>query len=86
MNIKNIVVIGCLAGMLLLLLMVVINMLMNAVIPTDMSRYGGMRGSDDPVMITSMTWPLDFYVSTALREIISFPVMGILFTEIWKVS
>ena len=38
------------------------------------------------VMITSMTWPIDFYVSTALWEIISFPVMGILFTKNWKVS
>jgi hypothetical protein len=138
MNVKNIALSGCLAGIIILILMVIINVLVNAVIPTDMSRYGGMRGSDDPVMIlfffypfvvafaaailfdtvrnclsgtppekglmfgallliiitipslyvmiTSMTWPIDFYFSTALWEIISFPVMGILFTKIWKVS
>lgn len=118
--------------------MVVINALVNMFIPTDMSRYGGMRISDDPViilfffypfvvafaaailfatvrscltgtplekgmmfgviliiimtlpglyvMITSMTWPVDFSISTAHREFISFPAMGILFTKIWKVS
>ncbi len=43
MNVKNIVVSGCLAGILILILMVVINVLVNAVIPTDMSRYGGMQ-------------------------------------------
>jgi hypothetical protein len=36
------------------------------------------------VMITSMTWPIDFYFRTALWEIISFPLMGLLFTKIWK--
>jgi hypothetical protein len=138
MNIKNIVVSGSLAGILILILMVVINVLVNVIIPTDLSRYGGMRGSDDPVMIlfffypfvvafaaailfdtvrfcltgtsfekglmfgallltimtipslyvmiTSMTWPIDFYVSTALWEFISFPAMGILFTKIWNVT
>jgi hypothetical protein len=138
MNVKNIVVSGCLAGFLILILMVVINVLVNVVIPTDMSRYAGMRGSDDPVMIlfffypfvvafaaailfdivrscltgihlkkglmfgalllttmtlpslyvmiTSMTWPIDFYVSTALWEFISLPAMGILFTKIWNVT
>ncbi|HZK30412.1 MAG TPA: hypothetical protein VFC43_04150 [Methanoregula sp.] len=138
MNVKNIAVSGFLAGILILILMVVINVLVNAVIPTDMGRYGGMRDSDDLVMIlfffypfvvaftaailfdavrssltgtplekgllfgallltimtipslyvmiTSMTWPIDFYISTALWEIISFPVMGILFIKIWKVS
>jgi hypothetical protein len=37
------------------------------------------------VMITSMTWPLDFYVSTGIWEIISFPLMGVMFAKIWKV-
>jgi len=35
------------------------------------------------VMVTSMTWPLDFYISTGIWEIISFPLMGILFARIW---
>ena len=37
--------------------MVVINVLVNAVIPTDMSRYGGMRDSDDPVLILFFFYP-----------------------------
>jgi hypothetical protein len=37
------------------------------------------------VMYTSMTWPLDFYVSTGIWEIIAFPLMGILFARIWKI-
>ena len=37
------------------------------------------------VMITSMTWPLDFYVSTGIWEIISFPLMGVLFAKIWNI-
>lgn len=36
------------------------------------------------VMITSMTWPLDFYVSTGIWEVISFPLMGVLFAKIWN--
>jgi hypothetical protein len=38
------------------------------------------------VMITSMTWPVDFSISTASVEIILFPLRGILFTEIWTLS
>lgn len=37
------------------------------------------------VMVTSMTWPLDFYISTGIWEIVSFPLMGILFARIWDV-
>jgi hypothetical protein len=37
------------------------------------------------VMITSMTWPLDFYVSTGIWEIIAFPLIRILFAKIWKI-
>lgn len=37
------------------------------------------------VMITSMTWPLDFYVSTGIWEVISYPLMGVLFAKIWNV-
>ncbi|NMB78801.1 MAG: hypothetical protein GYA23_06865 [Methanomicrobiales archaeon] len=36
------------------------------------------------VMVTSMTWPLDFYVSTGVWEIIAFPLTGILFARIWN--
>jgi hypothetical protein len=36
------------------------------------------------VMFTSMTWPVDFYVSTGIWEMISFPLMGIGFVRIWK--
>jgi hypothetical protein len=36
------------------------------------------------VMFTSMTWPVDFYVSTGIWEMISFPLMGIMFARIWK--
>jgi hypothetical protein len=36
------------------------------------------------VMFTSMTWPVDFYVSTGIWEIISFPLMGVIFARIWK--
>jgi len=36
------------------------------------------------VMYTSMTWPVDFYISTGIWESISFPVMGILFAWIWN--
>ena len=54
---KKIAVSGCLAGILILILMVVINLLVNAVIPIDVSRYGGMRSSDDPVMILFFFYP-----------------------------
>jgi hypothetical protein len=37
------------------------------------------------VMYTSMTWPLDFYVSTGIWEIVSFPIVGILYARIWKI-
>ena len=37
------------------------------------------------VMYTSMTWPVDFYVSTVIWEIVSFPLMGILFARIWNI-
>jgi len=33
------------------------------------------------VMITSMTWSIDFSISTAIREIIPFPLRGILFCK-----
>jgi hypothetical protein len=36
------------------------------------------------VMFTSMTWPVDFYVSTGIWEMISFPLMGVVFARIWK--
>ena len=36
------------------------------------------------VMVTSMTWPLDFYISTGLWEIVTFPLVGLLFVRIWK--
>ena len=135
---KKIAIAGITAGIAILILMVVINVMVNMVIPADMSQYGGMRATDDPVMIpfffypfvvafaatiifdvvkdslegtpvrkglmfgalfliimtipslyvmiTSMTWPVGFYISTAFWEIISFPLMGILFTKIWKLS
>lgn len=35
------------------------------------------------VMYTSMTWPLDFYISTGIWELIAFPLTGILFARIW---
>lgn len=37
------------------------------------------------VMYTSMTWPPDFYVSTAIWEILSFPLIGVLYTKVWKI-
>jgi hypothetical protein len=137
MNAKNIALGGISGGFFLLILMVVSGYLVNMVLPTDISRYGGMRAMNDPVMtlfylypfviactaviifdivkgcldgtmvrkglmfgamlicimtipslyvmFTSMTWPVDFYVSTLIWEIISFPLMGILFARIWGV-
>jgi hypothetical protein len=137
MNAKNIATGGISAGFVLLILMVISGYLVNMVLPTDISRYGGMRAMNDPVMnlfylypfviacaaaiifdivkgcldgtqvrkglmfgamlicimtipslyvmYTSMTWPVDFYVSTLLFEIVSFPLMGILFARIWNV-
>lgn len=37
------------------------------------------------VMVTSMTWPLDFYISTGIWEVISYPLMGLIFAWIWDV-
>ena len=37
------------------------------------------------VMYTSMTWPPDFYVSTAIWEIVSFPVIGVLYAKVCKI-
>jgi hypothetical protein len=137
MNMKNIVTGGIASGFLLLILMMVSGYLVNLVMPTDMSQYGGMRAVNDPlmnffyfypfviafaaavvfdfvkgcltgtpagkgltfgallicimtipslyVMFTSMTWPVDFYISTGIWEIISFPLMGIVFSKIWRV-
>ena len=137
MNAKNIATGSISAGFFLLLLMVISGCLVNIVLPTDISQYGGMRAMNDPimtlfylypfvigcaaaiifdivkgcldgtpvrkgqifgvmlicimtipslfVMYTSMTWPVDFYISTLLWELISFPLMGILFVRIWNI-
>jgi hypothetical protein len=136
MNVKNIIVGGVSAGIVLLLLMMISGYLVNLVLPADISTYGGMRAMTDPVMTlfylypfviafaaatvfdtikgslagspakkglrfgallicimtipslyvmyTSMTWPADFYISTGIWEIISFPLMGVLFARIWN--
>ena len=136
MNVKNIATATVAAGFMLLILMIVSGFLVNMVLPADISKYGGMRAMDDPmmtlfylypfviafaaailfdcvrdclkgdqmtkgltfggllliimtvpslyVMITSMTWPLDFYISTGIWEVISFPLMGVLFAKIWN--
>ncbi|MCX6684854.1 MAG: hypothetical protein NTZ37_09040 [Methanoregula sp.] len=140
MKVKNIAVSVIIAEIviLILILIVVINGMVNMVIPSDLSKYGGMRSEEDPVMmlfffypfvvafaaaiifdvvkgflkgtplqkglmfgalllvvmtipslyvmITSMTWPVAFSISTVRWEIISLPLMGILFTKIWKLS
>jgi len=137
MNAKNIATGSISAGFALLILMVISGYLVNMVLPTDISQYGGMRAMNDPimtlfylypfviacvtaiifdivkdclngtpvrrglmfgvmlicimtipslfVMYTSMTWPVDFYISTLLWELISFPLMGILFARIWNI-
>jgi hypothetical protein len=137
MNAKNIAIGSISAGFILLILMVISGTLVNMVLPTDISQYGGMRAMNDPVMnlfylypfviacaaalifdivkgcldgtwvrkglmfgamlicimtipslyvmYTSMTWPVDFYVSTLIWEIISYPLMGILFARIWNI-
>ena len=36
------------------------------------------------VIYTSMTWPVDFSISTGLWEVISFQIAGIIFARIWK--
>jgi hypothetical protein len=137
MNAKNIAMGSISAGFILLIIMVISGYLVNMVLPTDISRYGGMRAMNDPVMnlfylypfviasaaaiifdivkgclnstpvrkglmygvmlicimtvpslyvmYTSMTWPADFYVSTLIWEIISFPLMGITYARIWNI-
>ncbi len=137
MNAKNIVIGGISAGFAILILMMVSGYLVNLVLPADISRYGGMRAMNDPimnlfylypfvvafaaatvfdlvkgclngtqtrkglmfggilicimtipslyVMYTSMTWPVDFYISTGIWELIAFPVMGILFARLWNI-
>ena len=57
MNAKKIAFSGSVAGVLILILMVVINVMVNMVIPADISRYGGMRVADDPVMILFFFYP-----------------------------
>jgi hypothetical protein len=37
------------------------------------------------VMYTSLAWPVDFYISTGIWEIVSFPLMGILYARIWNI-
>jgi hypothetical protein len=137
MNAKNIATGSISAGFVLLILMVISGYLVNIVLPTDISQYGGMRAMNDPimnlfylypfviacaaaiifdivkgclegtpvkkglmfgvmlicimtipslfVMYTSMMWPVDFYISTLIWELISFPLMGILFARIWNI-
>jgi hypothetical protein len=136
MQLKNIALGGIATGFMLLILMMVSGYLVNLVMPTEISQYGGMRAMSDPimnlfylypfvvafaaaivfdcvreclkgdqiqkglmfgglllilmtvpslyVMFTSMTWPVDFYVSTGIWEMISFPLMGVIFARIWK--
>jgi hypothetical protein len=138
MKVKNIAVSVIIAEIVILILMVVINGIVNRVIPSVLSKYGAMRSAEDPVMmlfffypfvvafaapiifdvvkgclkgtsvqkglmfgalllvvmtipslyvmITSMTWPVAFSISTVSWEIISLPLRGILFTKIWKLS
>ncbi len=136
MNARNIALAGIIVGAIIFVLMAAINMIMNAIVPMNISAYGGMRAMDDPIMLlfffypfvvafaaaiafdmvkeslkgtqvqkglmfglllliimmipslyvmyTSMTWPVEFYISTGLWEIVSFPVAGIIFARIWK--
>jgi len=136
MNVKNIALAGIIVGTILLVLMVAVNLIMNIIIPVDISSYGGMRAMNDPIMLlfffypfvvaiaaafvfdmvkdslkgtpvekglifgllliiimtipslyvmyTSMTWPVAFYISTGIWEIVSFPVAGLIFARIWK--
>ncbi|MFA4824189.1 MAG: hypothetical protein WC593_03435 [Methanoregula sp.] len=133
---KNIALAGIIVGTILLVLMVAVNLIMNIIIPVDISSYGGMRAMNDPIMLlfffypfvvaiaaafvfdrvkdslkgtpvekglifgllliiimtipslyvmyTSMTWPVAFYISTGIWEIVSFPVAGLIFARIWK--
>ena len=137
MNGMNIAKAGLAGGIIMFILMVISGFLVNLVMPSDLSQYGGMRPMNDPVMnffylypfivafatafvfdivqdclkgsavqkgltyagilfavmtvpslyvmYTSMTWPLDFYLSTAIWEIVSFPLIGVLFAKVWKV-
>jgi hypothetical protein len=57
MNTKNIALAGIIVGVILLVLMVTINMMMNLIIPVDLSSYGGMRAMDDPIMLLFFFYP-----------------------------
>jgi len=37
------------------------------------------------VMYTSMNWPIDFYISSMIWEIIGFLMIGALYVRIWKI-
>ena len=37
------------------------------------------------VMYTSMNWPIDFYISSMIWEIIGFLMTGALYVRIWKI-
>jgi len=57
MNAKNIALAGIIVGAILLVLMVAINMTMNAIVPMDISSYGGMRAMDDPIILLFFFYP-----------------------------
>jgi hypothetical protein len=57
MNGRNIVMGGIAAGFLLLILMVINGFLVNLVMPSDLSQYGGMRAMNDPIMNLFYLYP-----------------------------
>ena len=137
MNAKNILIAGSTGGAVLLFLLMVFSTLSTIVAPYDISKLGGMRAMDDPimilfffypfvfafaaagmfdiingsltgsrstkgmiygvllfiivtipsifVMISSMNYPSGFYIAQILEGAIGYPLLGIIFVNIWKI-
>jgi len=57
MNARNIAVGGLAAGTILFVLLFCLNLIMNQIIPYDITRFEGMRPMEDPVMTLFYFYP-----------------------------
>ena len=57
MNARNIAIGGLAAGTILFVLLFCLNLIMNQIIPYDITQFGGMRPIKDPVMTLFYLYP-----------------------------
>jgi hypothetical protein len=75
MNAKNIVIGGISAGTVLFVLLFGLNIIMNLVIPYDITKFNGMRSMNDPVMMLFFVYPFVLAFAAAYVFDIIHPVL-----------